>query len=617
MLFISAHDYHFLYVPDVVQSIFAWSRPVSLVSVSPNGEDEPSIFTFSDILLAASDSSFQPSAISEINGRDAIDVLEELSQVGTLHDRDALWNNLFVDLSQLKSGGGAGLFSGAGDAALVYPGPTTTLTFENGTSSTWRNTAKVQKDFTNIKTGADLYQQYFTPQKNAHLDLMNQKPGRQDQRLAKILQTSSANAKRSPLRLGDGYPNAVSVDSENTLGGYYLDGNEHSDTAVLSVTSFGSEEILNFQSTIQQFLAGAKSAGKTKLVIDLSSNGGGLVMLGYELFKLLFPQMDPYGASRLRAHPTVDGLGQVFSEVASKYANITDVSDPAVAYMMGVTYNYHLDLNVDGKHFQSWKEKFGPYDHQGDQFTTPQREDLAQLKYGRFEITGYGNRTNFTSPFAAEDMVVLYNGYCGSTCSIFSELIRQQGKVSTIAIGGRLRNKGPIQGVGGTKGTQVLNWGQILGDVTKAFAYATPEQKEMLSNSSAAQFNSLLPLYRASNGLAAINYRDGLRKGDPNQTPLEFLVEPTDCRLYYTPDMTVNMATVWKAAADAKWRGKKCVAGGFPGQVSDSKANKRGTKSKAISVQKISPATLQRLHESINAFTDYVTWKSQPPMVLE
>lgn len=57
-------------------------------------------------------------------------------------------------------------------------------------------------------------------------------------------------------------------------------------------------------------------------------------------------------------------------------------------------------------------------------------------------------------PFKAEDIVIVYDGYCASTCTIFSELMRQQGGVKTIALGGR-PNKDIIQAVGGVKGTNV------------------------------------------------------------------------------------------------------------------------------------------------------------------
>ena len=39
------------------------------------------------------------------------------------------------------------------------------------------------------------------------------------------------------------------------------------------------------------------------------------------------------------------------------------------------------------------------------------------------EITGYGSRQNFTQPFAAADIILLYDGYCASTCTLLSEFL--------------------------------------------------------------------------------------------------------------------------------------------------------------------------------------------------
>jgi hypothetical protein len=47
---------------------------------------------------------------------------------------------------------------------------------------------------------------------------------------------------------------------------------------------------------------------------------------------------------------------------------------------------------------------------------------------------------------------LLYDGFCASTCSIFSELMKNLGGVQSIAVGGRPQ-LGPMQGVGGVKGS--------------------------------------------------------------------------------------------------------------------------------------------------------------------
>jgi hypothetical protein len=162
----STHDGHFTYFPDSVLKIFSWGRPVPLVSVSEDGQKLPSIFVYADILATSGNASYQPSAITQINGEDVIDWLLNFSQVGSLQDRDALWNNMFYDLAQVSlgsTGTGTGTFSGGGRGRAIYPGPTTEFTFANGSTASYSNYARVLVDFSNITSGEDIYKQYFTP----------------------------------------------------------------------------------------------------------------------------------------------------------------------------------------------------------------------------------------------------------------------------------------------------------------------------------------------------------------------------------------------------------------------------------------------------------------------
>jgi C-terminal processing protease CtpA/Prc len=80
-----------------------------------------------------------------------------------------------------------------------------------------------------------------------------------------------------------GYPSPIIRQSNNLIGGYYLDG--YDDVAVLSVPSFVSLDTAEeeFQQVGETFLAAAKAAGKTKLIIDVSANGGGTILQGYDL----------------------------------------------------------------------------------------------------------------------------------------------------------------------------------------------------------------------------------------------------------------------------------------------------------------------------------------------
>ncbi|KAK4960967.1 hypothetical protein LTR10_001456 [Elasticomyces elasticus] len=565
-----AHDGHFVYYPDSVTSIFSFGRTTPLVSVSIDGISVPEVYVYADVLLASfGNATFAPSPLAMIDGQDSTTWLLNYSQYGSLQDRDALWNNVFYELAQVSlgaSGSGTGTFSGGGRGRWIYPGPTTTLTFANGTSLTIENFARVLAPFDNITTGEDIYRTYFTPpveeiesaEKAATMTTSSASS-------TAPAPTSSTVTKSTPA---PGFPSPIIREMSNLNSGYFLDGEGYDDVAVLSVPSFVSSNAdeIPFQSVNTYLINRAIAENKTKLIIDVSANGGGTILQGYDLFKQLFPHVLPYGATRFRAHEAFDLIGQevsAFSGLVPRSLNTNDT----VQNLVSTAWNYQTDADVNYEPFTSWQEKFGPHEYgpQPDNFTSLIRWNLSDvltpLNSGGIYISGYLNRTNITAqPFAAENIVIVYDGYCASTCTIFSELMRQQGGVKTIALGGR-PNKDIIQAVGGVKGTNDFPWDYILGAVEYPFQYQYIHDAEYY-NSTALGDYSTLPLYRATNYV--VNSRDGIREGDATETPLQFVYEPADCRIYYTPEMVVDETAVWKTVADTAFNGiSHCVAGNY------------------------------------------------------
>jgi len=145
--------------------IFAFGRPIPLVSVSLDGKALPQVFVYADVLLALG-GDFAPSAVIGIDGQEASIYLENWSQYGSLQDRDALYSNMFYELAQIflgTTGTGTGNFGGGGSGAFVYPSATTSSTFENGRTYVYTNFARVLVPFTGFQTGQELYDAYLPP----------------------------------------------------------------------------------------------------------------------------------------------------------------------------------------------------------------------------------------------------------------------------------------------------------------------------------------------------------------------------------------------------------------------------------------------------------------------
>lgn len=594
-LFQTTHDGHFRYLPSLVAGVFGFGRPLAMVSVSSDGEALPKPYVYADILFSLSDTTFAPSAVSQIDGQDAVTYLDSWAQYGSLQDPDALFNNVMYELAQISlgtTGSGAGTFSGGGRGAYVYPGAETGLTFENGTTISYENFARVLQDFVGVNTGEDLYNMYLEP------------PPPPPTTTSAAMTTASATPTSTPI---PGYPPPVLRQENNLIGGYYIDAAGYEDIAVLSVPSFvglfTAEE--SFQQVATDFIAAAAAAGKTKLIVDVSANGGGTILQGYSLFKNLFPDLEPYGATRFRAHEAFNLIGEVVSDVAGPVYpwNYSDPANYVLDDFLDSPFDYRADVDINGNNFQSWREKYGPHPFYGDSFTSIIRWNLSDpttILTSGIIVDGYQNRSDIppTIPFAREDIVILYDGYCASTCTIFSELMTAQGGVKTIAIGGR-PIKQPMQAVGGVKGTNDYPWSFIWQIVKDTLTLADNSTAATTAELEAGVLGTY-DLYwdtRAVEDSGVVNARDGIAQGDTTETPLQFVYQAANCRIWYTAEMTYDITAMWEKAADVAWGGASCVVG-------DVGLRKREVVKKQKTKRSVSASEMAELEASMSLYTD-------------
>ena len=183
------------------------------------------------------------------------------------------------------------------------------------------------------------------------------------------------------------------------------------------------------------------------------------------------------------------------------------------------------------------------------------------------DVTGYRTRAkdlNKTQPFAPDKIVLLQDGGCGSTCAVFAEFMKTQGRVQQVVVGGRPAT-GPMQGVAGSKGAQVYYFTQLQDFTTTAYSLveeqADPGAAQRFNQSDVGSLmNARRPLMRTAYQLespalsaSGVNLRDNVRLNDSSNTPLEFIFEAADCRLFYTADMVRDVSNVWRKVVDARW----------------------------------------------------------------
>ncbi|KAL7623818.1 hypothetical protein AAE478_005374 [Parahypoxylon ruwenzoriense] len=523
----AAHDGHFSYIGDVFKAFsFQNDLAADIISVSANGTSQPKLYRLSAL---QSGTRARPVPISLINGQNATAVMLDLgARVGFFQDVDAQWNSMFRSYAN-PNGNNPFFF------APLFLGPTLTLTYENGDTETGNTRAILNQgvDFSNIASGDDYYDRFCTPT-----------PARgpaQGSAPAPPQNTPSGLKPRAPA-LSE-YPRPVVRNSnEGTTMGFFLDGPGFDDVAVLSISAFSEDNnpdyLTTFQDTVETFLGQSRSAGKQRLVIDLTANGGGQVLAGFELFAQLFPGVDAFNANNMRLADSLVNISHILASLPAQEQQNSVAVSPLLSNLSPI------DLSTpQGDKFSTVDEILTPVTLRGDDFSAYMRQPEAV----GFTLTGTGARSDPPpAAFKPEDIVILTDGTCGSTCTIFN--------VKTVSVGGA-PHTGPMQSVGGVEGSQVLMFSEIAG-ISAAAINLVSDQAEVrqLATGELGVLAQGYAVQRALNPASpgSINFKNAFAPSD-SQTPLQFTYEPANCRFFYTPAMVSSAELVWKYAVDATW----------------------------------------------------------------
>ncbi|KAL1649604.1 hypothetical protein SLS58_001661 [Diplodia intermedia] len=572
-----AYDGHLDYRADI-SSVIRFSKLPSradLVSLSLDGKSLPKVYLKTDIDAVHYGANFTPSPIQTINDQSAYSYLVDFSDTdGGCHDPDARYQNLFYNPASVSHNNESDAYF---TTANIYLGDNTTLIHENRTKTILDNYAVLTRNFSDIDSAAAFSSAFLTG------------PTATPTSTASATSTSS-----TPLPTAYNYPHPVRKASDNSVSGYFLNSTGRDTVAVLSSPTFFPANMSEYQAAVSAFLAAATAANKTRLIIDLRHNGGGMVVLGFDLFKQLFPALSPYGGTRQRGAASINAMGLVTSAAAdAAFAGGNDTALEAVLDVPAVTsvaeFWYRSRLDARGRAFAGWPALFGPDAMHGDAFTRVARFNLSDHELLGVNVSGYGNLSNIPpQPFRAADIVLLQDGYCASTCAIFAELVKTQAPgVRSVVVGGRPSPSPSQQGrqgqqqhapvaVGGTKGAETLNFGQVVAKAAQVvkLAGANESQLQLLDDAGVAALAGTQALRKrvavanadaATGQLAAsLNYRNNHREGDASDTPLQFVADYADCRLWYTPPMLYDPVAVWDAVHDAMWADggySSCVAG--------------------------------------------------------
>ncbi|KAF2808700.1 uncharacterized protein BDZ99DRAFT_532654 [Mytilinidion resinicola] len=555
-------------------SAFSFVSPYGLVSASVDGKQAPEIYLDDDLYRAWAIDGDKASPIAQINGVDVIEYLArfaERNSAGFLEPH-ADWNAV-MDSPALDVQGYLSTFQ----SATLYPGDDTfgdalNFTLKNGTTieTVWWAFCVDCTDTGPLTTGGDFYNYFvlgFLPdsyEKGAQWwpiwESEASTPSNDsdsDSYLVDILKTYCALGHTSTpnwcIDSFGAYPNNpvvaqanLSIDGGGIVSGYMLD---DVFTAVLSIPSFfqSGDDTLEFRQAILDFIGNASQTKASRVVIDLQKNTGGLTFLAYDTFKQFFPNLEPNGASRQRSHE----LSNILGEAYTAWWDLPETNHSDNYQYAASEWIVTNRINVaTGKTFSSWEEFYGPEVNNGDTFSGAQRYNLSDeiFDYAAFRDYPWGYDPRFplndTTPnWAAEDIVILTDGLCGSACALFVEFMTHQAGVRTVAVGGQPTN-GPMQAVSGTRSAAAYSADALDYDFGEGLEFPVdkPDVASKLPN-------------RTDTGMwteyAGFTIRNQVRGNDFK--PLQFQYQAADCRIYYTLDTVYNMTQLWRYAARAAW----------------------------------------------------------------
>ncbi|KAM0421490.1 hypothetical protein ACHAPT_010663 [Fusarium lateritium] len=551
----SANDGHLAIFPCTLSIFDFYLGDTSLVSVSTDGIQAPEVYTLSDSLLLNS-TNVQVSPVVSINGKPVNTYLEELAGPLKSRDPNARYNRLFYSLPSLATGNDSptGVFAKRDG---VYPGTdVTTVGFRNGSSIALKTTAVLGKPYFSARDGSDVFDDYC---------LIKQQAPYLQHRSTSTHESKPYTQPPSPSGPA-GYPEPQIRDPYSQINGYTLD----DDTTVMLIPTFTTaggdlpgNQTRVFADVATQIVSNAVAKGHTKIIIDVSGNTGGQIDRAFDLFKLFFPSEHPYSATRFRRHEASEGIAKVFGSISKEAAQMY----APLAYAGQVTPNQQSG-------FASVEEFLGDDVELGTKVSSLYANyNFTSNSLKAMPIRGYGGQPiDMTQPFKAENILIIGDGVCASTCTTFVNLMVNVGGVRTLSFGGRPNAK-PMQLMGGVRGAESQSFSGLAQWTNKTLELLGHAMKpdgstKFLSRDEIVRLKEVLPRdpgqFPISINGGNVNFRNAYQEGE-DDLPLQFQYQASDCRLYYTVENIHYPDSAWKSAKEAIWGAGACVIGSTGG----------------------------------------------------
>ncbi|KAH8986939.1 hypothetical protein EDB86DRAFT_2809239 [Lactarius hatsudake] len=299
--------------------------------------------------------------------------------------------------------------------------------------------------------------------------------------------------------------------STGVIKSVILPGNK---TGVMFVGSF-DEDLVQFPLDVDAAVKQFKASGVTNLLIDVTNNGGGYICLGLFLHQFLAGTQAgfPGFQSTSRANPLAQKI--VKAGIQQRHnSSISFYAPENWQFLNGTQMPFYFDYN----------DPSVPYIINGRDDPTSQRfEDICPIPSVTIPTV---------PPFDLNKVAIIGNGYCASTCAMFTTVMFERHQTKMAVFGGNtsqsIQFKGTSPSMICVAGNQVLEWVDLDTEIKTAGLKNDP----------------LAPPDLSVDGDMRLNWRSAYSFLDEN-VPIAYVSEQPQYRFPYTAETYNNPQKVW------------------------------------------------------------------------
>ncbi|PPQ97377.1 hypothetical protein CVT26_006611 [Gymnopilus dilepis] len=285
-------------------------------------------------------------------------------------------------------------------------------------------------------------------------------------------------------------------------------------TGVLALGSFSAKNFSAFGESLLNGLLDLKASGAKQLIVDVTNNGGGYICIAHWLHRIIIgPKRSTVPQAGLDTTTRAGPLAQLIVE------EIISGSDPDEVLL----YNPIQWSNASHHPFPAQSAWLKPVE-----VTINGHRDAFSQRLGQ-ECQPFSWDAPDVGLFDPKDILIISNGRCASSCSLFSITMAKSEGVKTAVIGGR-------------HGVQQEYCGTVGGQSTDFSSIDTEVKSTKLKN------HSLAPPDFFTNSLQGITWRLGYGIDNPEE-PEEWQPHPADYNIPLSFETTNNPVAIWENLA--------------------------------------------------------------------